>query len=71
MYKRQDLYYRFTQKEYDSVQLLESVSDANGVAIRIGYNGKGHLKEITDSAGRRLAVECDEMCIRDRYLFVQ
>ena len=56
----EDLYYRFTQKEYDSVHLLESVSDANGFAIRIGYNGKGHLKEITDSAGRRLAVECDE-----------
>lgn len=56
----EDLYYRFTQKEYDSVHLLESVSDANGFAIRFGYNGKGHLKEITDSAGRRLAVECDE-----------
>ncbi len=56
----EDLYYRFTQREYDSVHLLESVSDANGFAIRFGYNSKGYLKEITDSAGRRLAVECDE-----------
>lgn len=56
----EDLYYRFTQKEYDTVHLLESVSDTNGFSIRFGYNGKGNLKEITDSAGRKLVVECDE-----------
>ena len=56
----EDLYYRFTQKEYDTVHLLESVSDTNGFSIRFGYNGKGNMKEITDSAGRKLVVECDE-----------
>ncbi|MBM6671184.1 AHH domain-containing protein [Phocaeicola coprophilus] len=55
----EDLYYRFTQKEYDSVRLLESVSDANGFAIRLAYDGKGRLQGITDSAGRHLSVECD------------
>lgn len=55
----EDLYYRFTQKEYDSVRLLESVSDANGFAIRFAYDGKGRLQGITDSAGRHLSVECD------------
>ncbi len=55
----EDLYYRFTQKEYDSVRLLESVSDTNGFAIRFAYDGKGRLQGITDSAGRHLSVECD------------
>ena len=30
----EDLYYRFTRKEYDSVRLLESVTDCNGLGIR-------------------------------------
>lgn len=55
----EDLYYRFTQRVYDSVNLLESVSDGNGFAIRFEYTGQGHLSAITDSAGRRLEVECD------------
>ena len=27
----EDIYYRFTRKEYDSVRLLESVTDCNGL----------------------------------------
>ena len=36
----EDLYYRFTRKEYDSIHLLESVSDANGFAIRFSYSAE-------------------------------
>lgn len=55
----EDLHYRFTLREYDSVHLLESVTDANGLGIHLDYTARGHLRGITDSAGRRLAVECD------------
>lgn len=53
------LYYRFTRKEYDSIHLLESVSDANGFAIRFSYSIEGYLRGITDSVGRHLRVEYD------------
>ena len=53
----EDLYYRFTRKEYDSVRLLESVTDYNGLGIRFEYTKEGLLHSITDSAGRRLRVE--------------
>ena len=52
----EDLYYRFTRKEYDSVRLLESVTDCNGLGIRFDYTKEGLLRSITDSAGRRLRV---------------
>ena len=55
----EDLYYRFTHKEYDSVRLLESVTDCNGLGIRFDYTKEGLLRSITDSAGRRLRVEHD------------
>ena len=55
----EDLYYRFTRKEYDSVRLLESVTDCNGLGIRFEYTKEGLLHSITDSAGRRLRVEHD------------
>lgn len=55
----EDLYYRFTRKEYDSVRLLESVTDCNGQGIRFDYTKEGLLRSITDSAGRRLRVEHD------------
>ncbi|MDE8697679.1 hypothetical protein PZH42_26735, partial [Bacteroides cellulosilyticus] len=55
----EDLYYRFTRKEYDSVRLLESVTDCNGLGIRFEYTKEGLLRSITDSAGRRLRVEHD------------
>lgn len=55
----EDLYYRFTRKEYDSVRLLESVTDCNGLGIRFDYTKEGLLHSITDSAGRRLRVEHD------------
>ena len=55
----EDLYYRFTRREYDSVRLLESVTNANGLGIRFDYTDKGHLRGITDSAGRHLKVEHD------------
>ena len=55
----EDLYYRFTHKEYDSVRLLESVTDCNGLGIRFDYTKEGLLHSITDSAGRRLRVEHD------------
>ena len=47
----EDLYYRFTRKEYDSVRLLESVTDCNGLGIRFDYTKEGLLRSITDSAG--------------------
>ena len=55
----EDLYYRFTSREYDSVRLLESVTDRNGLGIRFGYTKEGWLRSITDSAGRCLRVEHD------------
>ena len=55
----EDLYYRFTRKEYDSVRLLESVTDCNGLGIRFDYTKEGLLRSITDSAGRLLRVEHD------------
>ena len=55
----EDLYYRFTRKEYDSVRLLESVTDCNGLGVRFDYTKEGLLRSITDSAGRRLRVEHD------------
>ena len=55
----EDLYYRFTRREYDSVRLLESVTDCNGLGIRFGYTREGWLSSITDSAGRELRVVPD------------
>lgn len=51
-----DLRYRFTARAYDSVHLLESVTDRNGLGIRLEYTREGWLSAITDSAGRRLTV---------------
>ncbi|MCS3347767.1 hypothetical protein NXU84_12980 [Parabacteroides distasonis] len=47
----EDLYYRFTRKEYDSVRLLESVTDCNGLGIRFDYTKEGLLRSITDKRG--------------------
>lgn len=55
----EDLHYRFTRREYDSVRLLESVTDRNGLGIRFEYTKEGWLRSVTDSAGRHLRVEHD------------
>ena len=55
----EDLRYRFTREAYDSVHLLEGVTDRNGLGIRLGYTPEGWLRSVTDSAGRVLGVDCD------------
>lgn len=55
----EDLYYHFTQASYDEVQLLERVSDVNGFSIRFSYTAEGWLKEIIDTADRKLRFEHD------------
>jgi len=59
------LQYRFTQKEYTvhgnplRQQLLQSIANTNGYALRFAYTDKGYLDTITDSSGRLLTVEND------------
>ncbi|MEJ7736626.1 MAG: DUF6531 domain-containing protein [Chitinophagaceae bacterium] len=59
------LIYRFTDKLYKDqhnqigCHILQSISNANGYAIRFEYNLYGGLVKITDSAGRILTVEND------------
>ena len=59
------LIYRFTEKIYYNEfsntkgQLLQSISNTNGYAIRFEYNRRGCLIKMIDSAGRVLTVEND------------
>ena len=55
----EDLYYHFTQVSYDEVHLLERISDSNGFSIRLSYTAEGWLKEIIDTADRKLRFEHD------------
>ena len=55
----EDLYYHFTEESYDEVHLLERISDSNGFSIRLSYTAEGRLKEITDTAERKLRFEHD------------
>ena len=56
----EDLFYHFTDTSYKEVRLLSRISDSNGFEILFRYDHRGHLQEITDSAGRRLRVENDQ-----------
>lgn len=59
------LVYRFTEKIYANdysqteCQLIQSIANMNGYAIRFEYNRKGHLIKIIDSAARILTVQND------------
>jgi RHS repeat-associated protein len=59
------LIYRFTDKIYTNehsqteCQLIQSIANRNGYAIRFEYNRKGYLIKIIDSAGRILTVQND------------
>lgn len=59
------LIYRFTEKIYRNAinktetHLLKSVANRNGFAIRFSYDDSAVLKEIIDSAGRKLQVNSD------------
>lgn len=59
------LAYRFTDKIYSNeysqteCQLIQSIANTNGYAIRFEYNRKGHLTKIIDSAARVLTVHND------------
>lgn len=59
------LIYRFTDRIYRNeqvqteCQLLQSIANANGYAIRFAYNRTGNLTKIIDSAGRELTVQND------------
>ncbi|MCG8701180.1 MAG: DUF6531 domain-containing protein, partial [Bacteroidales bacterium] len=55
----EELFYHFTKKEYNGVQLLRSVVNTNGFGIQFTYNESGHLQQIIDSAHRRINVEND------------
>ena len=62
---KKGLIYRFTNARYKigsetrEYHLLQSISNANGYAIRFEYSRKGSLTKITDCAGRVLSVEND------------
>ncbi|MEO6720590.1 MAG: DUF6531 domain-containing protein [Ferruginibacter sp.] len=62
---RDGLIYRFTDTIYKDQynkaggQLLKSISNTNGYAIRFEYSYDGYLIKIIDSAGRTLTVEND------------
>lgn len=56
----QGLTYRFGQHRGNGVSPLAAVENANGFAIGLTYNEKGHLAGITDSAQRQFQVNCDE-----------
>ena len=56
----EDLYYHFTQASYDEVHLLEHISDSNGFSLRLSYTAEGWLKEIIDTADRKLRFEHDK-----------
>ncbi len=59
------LTYRFTDRLYKDhhnqmgCHLLQSISNANGYAIRFEYNANGSLVKIIDCAGRKLIVKND------------
>lgn len=53
----EDVYYYFTDKKYEEVQLLRSIVNANSFSIQFNYNEQGQLTQITDSAHRILNVE--------------
>jgi len=55
----EDLYYHFTEESYDEVHLLGRISDSNGFSIRLSYTADGWLKEIIDTAERKLRFEHD------------
>ena len=64
---KEGLIYRFTDKLYPNrvnqkgEQLLQSISNTNGYAIRFEYNHSGALIRITDSAGRQLNIDNDRL----------
>jgi len=58
---REGLIYRFTNKKFGKEHFLQSVSNANGHAIRFEYDRKGWLVQIIDSAGRSLQVDNDRL----------
>ncbi len=55
------LAYRFAPAERGDphLHLLGSIADPAGHQVRFDYTPEGHLALITDSAGRRLPVQCD------------
>jgi RHS repeat-associated protein len=60
-----ELIYRFTPKTFKNeitgaeCQLIQSIANRNGYAIRFEYTDKGLLSKIIDSAGRILSIEND------------
>lgn len=56
----QGLTYRFGPNRGDGVPPLTAAENANGFAITFGYDERGFLTGIRDSAGRVLAVACND-----------
>lgn len=55
----EDVFYYFTDKEYEGAKLLKSIVDRNAFSIRFEYDNNGYLQKITDSSQRVLTVEND------------
>jgi RHS repeat-associated protein len=55
------LSYRFGQRDAEGKQALSRIENRQGFSIRFARNSLGHLAGIVDSAGRRLAVQCDSL----------
>lgn len=58
---RERLWYVFALHASRSEQVLAAIEDANGFAIRFSYSAAGHLRTLTDSAGRRLDFTTDAL----------
>lgn len=56
---KEEVFYYFTKKEFDSVQLLRSIVNTNSFSIQFNYDYNGYLTQITDSAHRILTVKND------------
>ena len=57
---KEEVYYYFTNKKYNEVQLVRSIVNTNSFSIQFKYDNEGHLNQITDSAHRILEVKNDE-----------
>ena len=58
--RQEEVFYYFTKREYDELQLLRRIVTKNGFSLKFSYSDKGYLTQIIDSAGRELNVQNDD-----------
>ena len=56
---KEEVFYYFTQKTFNEVQLLRSIVNTNSFSIQFKYDDQGYLTQIIDSAHRTLTVQND------------